>query len=121
MQQINWENLFIKYHEEKDINIVKRQIYVALTRAKRFCTFSYSRMNLGGNQNELAHIIAELPSEIFDKKSYDEVEKEILNDDPKMYVVGGNYKKDEFSPIIKIFEQGGEATLEFERVVSMFI
>jgi len=52
---------------------------------------------LGGNQNELAHIIAELPSEIFDKKSYDEVEKEILNDDPKMYVVGGNYKKDEFS------------------------
>lgn len=34
----------------------------------------------------------------------------------KQYKISDSYR-----PIVKIFEQGGEATLEFERVVSMFI
>lgn len=86
-----------KHIEENDVSIVKRQLYVALTRAKRFCTFSYSRMSLTGSENELAHIIAELPEEIFDKKSYEEVEKEILEKDPKSYVVSNKKSQTTFS------------------------
>ncbi len=73
--------------EEKDDLVVKRQIYVALTRAKRFCTFSYSNMNLNGTSDELAHIIKELPQDIFDIKSYTDTEKEIVDKDIKSYVV----------------------------------
>ena len=83
--------------EEKDEQVVKRQLYVALTRAKRFCTFSYARKSLTGSENELAHIISELPQEIFVKKTYEEIEKEILDHNPKSYVVSNKKVKDDFS------------------------
>lgn len=73
--------------EEKDELVVKRQIYVALTRAKRFCTFSYSNMNLNGRSDELAHIIAGFPQDIFNIKSYTETEEEIVQKNIRSYVV----------------------------------
>lgn len=84
----------LNHIEEKDEQVVKRQLYVALTRAKRFCTFSYSKMSLSGAENELAHIIAELPSELFDKKTYEETEKDILNNNPKLYVISNKKNQD---------------------------
>ncbi len=87
----------IDHIEEKDEQVVKRQLYVALTRAKRFCTFSYSHLNAMGAENELAHIIQELPEEIFEKKNKDQVESQILNNDPKSYVTSGNHTNDDFS------------------------
>jgi DNA helicase-2/ATP-dependent DNA helicase PcrA len=72
--------------EEKDAEVVKKQLYVALTRAKRFCTFSYARYSYTGGDQELSHIIAELPEELFIKKNFSQVEEEILSKDPKSYV-----------------------------------
>lgn len=83
--------------EEKDEMVVKRQVYVALTRAKRFCTFSYSRYSYTGGEQELAHIIQQLPEDIFIKKSFEEVEEEILKDNPKSYVVAKEHTDGEFS------------------------
>lgn len=83
--------------EEKDVSMVKRQLYVALTRAKRFCTFSYSTMSLNGAGQELAHIITELPEVFFEKKSSTDVEKEILGNDPKLYVTKGATKENTFN------------------------
>ncbi len=54
--------------EEGDIDAVKRKLFVALTRAKKFCTLSYSLEEDGERQRELAKIIDELPSEIFEKQ-----------------------------------------------------
>ena len=54
--------------EERDIDAIKRKLYVAITRAKRFCVLSYSRESVKGGEQELARIIADLPSEVFKKE-----------------------------------------------------
>ncbi len=53
--------------EERDMDAIKRKLFVAITRAKRFCTLSYSILSKKENEQELAKIIAELPEEVFQK------------------------------------------------------
>jgi DNA helicase-2/ATP-dependent DNA helicase PcrA len=71
--------------EKKDVEIAKRELYVAITRAKRFCTISYATESYTGGELELAHIIADLPEEIFAKQTKDETEKILLAQSPKIY------------------------------------
>jgi DNA helicase-2/ATP-dependent DNA helicase PcrA len=54
--------------EERDIDAIKRKLYVAITRAKHFCALSYSSSSKQGREQELAKIIAELPAEVFEKE-----------------------------------------------------
>ncbi len=54
--------------EERDIDAVKRKLYVAITRAKRFCTLSYALESGGGSEQEVARVIADLPPEVFEKQ-----------------------------------------------------
>ncbi len=54
--------------EERDIDAIKRKLFVAITRAKRFCTLSYSTLSKKDTERELAKIIAELPEEVFEKE-----------------------------------------------------
>jgi len=54
--------------EEKDRDAVKRKLFVAITRAKRFCSLSYATMSRSGREQDLAKIIAELPKEVFAKR-----------------------------------------------------
>jgi DNA helicase-2/ATP-dependent DNA helicase PcrA len=56
--------------EESDIDAIKRKLYVAITRAKRFCALSYSTSSIKGGEQELARVIAELPSEVFEKQKF---------------------------------------------------
>jgi DNA helicase-2/ATP-dependent DNA helicase PcrA len=71
--------------EEKDEEVNKRQLYVAITRARKFCTISHAQHSYTGASLELAHIVADLPSEIFEKQSAVETEKIILQHDPRAY------------------------------------
>ena len=48
---------------EKDELTIKRQLYVAITRAKRFCTLSYARHGYTGSEQILAQVIQDLPSD----------------------------------------------------------
>jgi DNA helicase-2/ATP-dependent DNA helicase PcrA len=52
---------------EQDVDRIKRKLYVAITRAKRFCTLSYSTYSKNESDQELARVIAELPEEVFSK------------------------------------------------------
>lgn len=79
--------------EKKDEEVLKRQLYVAITRAKRFCYISHARHSYSGRDLELAKVVAGLPESIFDKKTKEETEKEILQSDPKAYIQKN--KKDE--------------------------
>ncbi len=57
----------VKEHiEEKNEAVARRELYVALTRAKRFCVLSYARMSHKGNEERLAMIIDELPKALFE-------------------------------------------------------
>ncbi|MCE9585460.1 ATP-dependent helicase [Candidatus Nomurabacteria bacterium] len=76
----------VKMHiAEKDIESVKRELYVAITRAKEFCNISYANENYTGGTMELAQIIRELPENHFNKKTREETQKEILTHGPQIY------------------------------------
>ncbi len=53
---------------ESDVDRIKRKLYVAITRAKRFCTLSYSKYSVGEAEQELARVIEDLPEEVFEKE-----------------------------------------------------
>jgi DNA helicase-2/ATP-dependent DNA helicase PcrA len=63
--------------EERDIDAIKRKLYVAITRAKYFCTLSYASFSPRGREQELAKIIATLPEEVFTKTHKKTKDKEI--------------------------------------------
>jgi DNA helicase-2/ATP-dependent DNA helicase PcrA len=72
--------------EVKDEAVVKRQIYVALTRAKRFCTLSYARKNYTGGEQELSHIVSELSDAHLVRKNLDETKAELEQGGVAVYV-----------------------------------
>ncbi|MES2023152.1 MAG: ATP-dependent DNA helicase [Patescibacteria group bacterium] len=88
---------------EKDIESVKRELYVAITRAKEFCNISYSAENYTGGEMELAHIIRELPENHFIKKTQEETEKEILAHGPQIYTKVVKNKEGNILEDIKTF------------------
>ncbi|MEK7113644.1 MAG: ATP-dependent DNA helicase [Patescibacteria group bacterium] len=70
---------------EKDEDEKKRKLYVAITRAKRFCTLSYSLFSYTGGELELANIVVSLLSDL-EKQNAIETEKNILASDPKAFI-----------------------------------
>jgi DNA helicase-2/ATP-dependent DNA helicase PcrA len=73
--------------EEKDELTAKRQLYVALTRAKRFSTLSYALESVSGASLELAHIISDIPEAYISKKPVtDSIEKIGGTANPRAYV-----------------------------------
>lgn len=79
--------------EKTDEEVLKRQLYVAITRAKRFCTLSYSLHSYTGADLQLASIVADL-DEHLEKQTADATEKIILKHNPKVYVADSFTKKD---------------------------
>lgn len=75
-----------KLHE-KDVMTAKRELYVAITRAKRFATISYALGGDSGADLELAPIVDDLPAEHFVKTSAEENEKAIMASDPRLYAM----------------------------------
>ncbi len=71
---------------KKDEITARRELYVAITRAKRFCTLSYARMGYTGGDLTVARIIADLPETALEKVSASETEAEVLAHDPKAYI-----------------------------------
>ena len=69
----------------RDADSAKRELYVAITRAKEYCAISYALENHSGADMELAGIIRDLSEEHFIKKSKDETEAEILSGGPRNY------------------------------------
>lgn len=71
--------------EKKDELVAKREVYVAITRAKTFCTISYAQQDIKGSDLELAHILAELPDVHFVNKSSAQTAGELLSYGESVY------------------------------------
>jgi RecB family exonuclease len=71
---------------ERDILTAKRELYVAITRAKQFCTISYAAKRDDGAELSLALIVQDLSDEHFIKVSSDENESLIIENNPRNYV-----------------------------------
>ncbi len=65
----------------------KRELYVAITRSKRFCTLSYSLHKDDGGELELVHSISDLTVDHFDRVSAGDNEAYILSENPKNYAL----------------------------------
>ena len=72
--------------EQKDELVLKRQLYVAITRAKQFCTLSYARHGYTGGDQMLANVILDLPQELFNKKTLQDSESFIRESNISAYV-----------------------------------
>lgn len=70
---------------ERDILTAKRELYVAITRAKKICTISYAHKRDDGAELTLAHIIEDLSDDHFIKTTADDNESVILNNSPHNY------------------------------------
>ncbi|MDQ3076031.1 MAG: ATP-dependent helicase [bacterium] len=82
--------------EERDEEVIKRELYVAITRAKRFCTISYSTHSYTGGDRTLSGIVSNLENN-FTKQTADETEKIILAHDPKAYTESKGISKENMS------------------------
>ncbi|HEY0979859.1 MAG TPA: ATP-dependent DNA helicase [Candidatus Paceibacterota bacterium] len=69
-----------------DESVKKRELYVAITRAKRFCTISSARHSYSGADQVLASVVSALPSELFEKSTAEESEALILSTAPRLYI-----------------------------------
>ncbi len=71
--------------EEKDELTAKRELYVAMTRAKHFCTLSYALESELGAPLEVAHILSDIPDTHIVRKSLEE-SGVIIGSDPTVYI-----------------------------------
>lgn len=71
--------------EKKDEMTARREVYVAITRAKTFCTISFAKHDIKGGDLELAHILAELPDIHFVKKTAEQTTAEIIAHGESVY------------------------------------
>lgn len=63
---------------KRDIEDVKRELYVAITRAREFCILSFAHQNYTGSEMSLSEILSELDQNHFEKKNRQENENELL-------------------------------------------
>jgi DNA helicase-2/ATP-dependent DNA helicase PcrA len=71
---------------KKDEEVAKRELYVAITRAKEHCALSYSKMSHKGSEELLAAIIQAMSDDTFEKVTSEENEKSIMAADPLLFV-----------------------------------
>ncbi|MBP6857723.1 MAG: ATP-dependent helicase [Candidatus Pacebacteria bacterium] len=76
----------VKAHiNERDSTAARRELYVAITRAKEACTISYSEKSYDGKSLELASMIVDLPQTHFILSSAQENENILLSSGPQIY------------------------------------
>lgn len=77
----------IKAHiNERDSASARRELYVAITRAKESCSISFASKTYDGKALELASMISDLSDVHFVRKDADQTEKELLSSGPEIYV-----------------------------------
>jgi DNA helicase-2/ATP-dependent DNA helicase PcrA len=78
---------FVKnMEEERDEKVIKREIYVAITRSKKHCILSFSNKKNDGTSINLSSIIENIGRNNFDFITKEENEKNILTVDPLLYI-----------------------------------
>ena len=68
-----------KHVEDRSLEMAKRELYVAITRAKLFCNISYAKNNYSGAEMEVIHSIRDIDTSFFIKKDLEQTENHILS------------------------------------------
>ena len=77
----------VKAHiNERDSAAARRELYVAITRAKELCAISYAQQSYDGTPLSLATMVVDLPETYFVMSSREETEKALLANGPQTYI-----------------------------------
>ncbi len=92
--------------EEKNELVARRELYVAVTRAKRFCALSYARISHKGSDERLASIVEAMPKEQFTFLGAEINQKEISKSGLGQYVASerkqeNGLKKEELKELVR--------------------
>ncbi len=95
----------------RTIEEAKRELYVAITRAKRFCNLSYSREGYNGNDMEIVSILNDLSDEHFIKTTAKENEDKILSLGADVYtnILNKNFEGNLIDEIKKLVNKNYES------------
>lgn len=86
----------VKEHiNERDSAAARRELYVAITRAKELCAISYAAQSYDGKPLELARMVVDLPDTHFVTHSAQETEAALLASGPQMYVSVATKEKED--------------------------
>lgn len=80
--------------EVKNDEVVKKQVYVAITRAKTFANISYAKESYSGSPLEIAHILDDIDPNLVQKVDLIDSESLLLSDGPKSIVVKKELKNE---------------------------
>lgn len=80
--------------EQKNDEVVKRQIYVAITRAKKFANMSYAKESYSGRELEIAHVLIDIDPNLFQNVNLIESESILLSNGPKDLVIKKEIKEE---------------------------
>ncbi len=72
--------------EERDLAVARREVYVAITRAKKYCTISYSAHDHKGADLSLAEVLLDIPLTHMTRRTSEETEIELLSYGDRVYV-----------------------------------
>lgn len=72
--------------QAKDELSARRELYVAITRAKTHCTLSYARNSYSGGELQPAKILADFPESLIEHKNILESEGELIQKNPEIFV-----------------------------------
>jgi DNA helicase-2/ATP-dependent DNA helicase PcrA len=75
-----------QYINERDSAAARRELYVAITRAKELCAISYAAQSYDGKSLELASMVVDLPDTHFVSRTRVETEALLLASGPGTYV-----------------------------------
>jgi DNA helicase II / ATP-dependent DNA helicase PcrA len=77
----------IKMHiNERDSAAARRELYVAITRAKEVCSISFAEKSYDGKSLEVANMINDLPQEHFVIQNLKQTEEYLLGSGPQIYI-----------------------------------
>lgn len=93
-----------EFKDKKTIEEVKRELYVAITRAKSSCVISYADKNYNGVGMNLVSIIKDMSDVHFQKKTKDDTESELLSVGPDVYtkIQKPDFNKQDLDDVKKI-------------------
>ncbi|MEK7135266.1 MAG: ATP-dependent DNA helicase [Patescibacteria group bacterium] len=81
------------FEEKKDVAAARREVYVALTRAKSYASLSYSLYSYTGAPEELAAVLRELPAGHYTLETKEESEARLLDSGMEQYVAQNKVMK----------------------------
>jgi DNA helicase-2/ATP-dependent DNA helicase PcrA len=70
----------------KDEASARRELYVAITRAKERCSLLWSARSYTGASREPAPLLFDIPEKLVERRNIPEIEKILLDADPKIFV-----------------------------------